>query len=94
MLPSLGAGRFFVRQVTHEDGTEVQIEIVQMQHSCRIVEKPVEDLRASGRHWCYQSFLAAVAAAHIWSGGETTEPPGYWRRGGAPLALTWVRAGD
>lgn len=93
-LPSLGGGRFFVRYVIHEDGTAVQIEVVRLFRSCRVVERPVVDQNAAGRYWCYQTFLAATAAAWIWDGGETTEPPGYWRRGGAPLALTWVRAPD
>lgn len=94
ILQSLGGGRFAVREVVQEDGTRVRIEVVVLFSSCRVVERAVEDDRATGRHWCYRTFSAAAMAALVWDGGETSEPAGYARRGGAPLALTWMRALD
>lgn len=49
----------------------------------RLVEVPEGRPLDQGRYWCYETRLAAAAAAYVWDMQEGTEPVGWVWRGGA-----------
>lgn len=49
----------------------------------RLIEVSEASRHVIGRYWCYESFTAAVLAAHAWEASPDTEPVGWFRCGGA-----------
>jgi hypothetical protein len=64
-------------------GYQVQ---VRPQYLFRLVEVPVDDLRAIGRFWCYATFEGAVLEGIAWEVDPDTAPVGFIKSGGARSA--------